>query len=92
MSHGLRRKPRQTTGSSSPILLLMSGVGIDYQAKTHKNDSGLHGQGLSVSAIVRKTEIDPKLVREYIEPGLRQPPTSRESQMPVIDPFASYLR
>ena len=87
-----RRRPRKTAGSSSPTLLLMSGVGIDYQAKTDKNDSGLLGQGLSASAIVRKADIDPKVVRKYIEPGLRQPPTSRESRIQVIDPFASYLR
>lgn len=39
----------------------------------------LHRQGLSVSAIARRTGRDPKTIRKYIERGSSRRPTARVS-------------
>ena len=52
----------------------------------------LQQQGLSVSAISRRTGFDRKTVRKYIKQGLTAPTYSARPPRPtVIDPFAHYL-
>ena len=53
----------------------------------------LHRQGLTVSAIARRLDMDRKTVRRYIERGL-EPPTygPRPPQPRSTDPFLPYLR
>jgi transposase len=54
----------------------------------------LHRQGLSISAIARRTGRDPKTVRKYIERGL-EPPVYGPRQVgrpSKIAPFLDYLR
>jgi transposase len=54
----------------------------------------LHRQGLSVSAIARRTGRDPKTVRKYIERGL-EPPAYRPRQAgrpSKLAPSLDYLR
>ncbi len=53
----------------------------------------LHRQGLSVSAIARRTGKDPKTVRKYIARGLEPPAYGpRPPRASVLDPFKAYLR
>jgi transposase len=54
----------------------------------------LHRQGLSVTAIARRTGRDPKTVRKYIEQGLELPAYGpRQAGRPnKIAPFVDYLR
>lgn len=54
----------------------------------------LHRQGLSVTAIARRTGRDPKTVRKYIERGLELPAYGpRQAGRPnKIVPFVDYLR
>ncbi len=54
----------------------------------------LHRQGLSVSAIARRTGRDPKTVRKYIERGLELPAYSHRSvgRPSKLAPFLDYLR
>ncbi len=54
----------------------------------------LHRQGLSVSAIARRTGRDPKTVRKYIARGLEPPAYSpRQAGRPSkLEPFLDYLR
>lgn len=54
----------------------------------------LHRQGLSVSAIARRTGRDPKTVRKYIARGLEPPAYSpRQAGRPSkLAPFLDYLR
>jgi len=53
----------------------------------------LHRQGLGVSAIARRTGLDRKTVRKYIESGL-EPPTygPRQPRPTKVRPFEPYLR
>lgn len=54
----------------------------------------LHRQGLSVTAIARRTGRDPKTVRKYIERGI-EPPAYRPRQVGrpnKIAPYLAYLR
>jgi transposase len=53
----------------------------------------LHRQGLSVSAIARRSGLDRKTVRKYLERGL-EPPTygPRPPRKTKITPFGRYLR
>jgi transposase len=54
----------------------------------------LHRQGLSISAIARRTGRDPKTVRKYIERGL-EPPAYRPRQAgrpSKLAPYLDYLR
>lgn len=54
----------------------------------------LHRQGLSVSAIARRTGRDPKTVRKYIERGL-EPPVYGPRQVgrpSKLAPYLDYLR
>lgn len=53
----------------------------------------LHRQGLSISAIARRTGRDPKTIRKYIERGL-EPPVYRPRQVGrpgKIAPYIGYL-
>ena len=54
----------------------------------------LHRQGLSVTAIARRTGRDPKTIRKYIERGLDLPAYGpRQVGRPnKIAPFVDYLR
>lgn len=53
----------------------------------------LHRQGLTLSAIARRTGLDRKTVRKYIERGLEAPVyTPRPPKEPVIAPWRDYLR
>src|SRR5690349_16346098 len=54
----------------------------------------LHRQGLSVSAIARRTGRDPKTVRKYIARGLEPPSYGprRATQPSKLAPFEAYLR
>ena len=54
----------------------------------------LHRQGLSISAITRRTGRDPKTVRKYIERGLELPTYSpRQAGRPSkLRPYLDYLR
>lgn len=53
----------------------------------------LHRQGLSVSAVARKSGVDRKTVRKYIERGVEAPAYGpRKLRQTVIDPFAANLR
>ena len=54
----------------------------------------LHRQGLSISAIARRTGRDPKTVRKYIERGLEPPGySSRHAGRPnKLAPYLDYLR
>ena len=54
----------------------------------------LHRQGLSISAIARRTGRDPKTVRKYIERGLEPPAYSaRQAGRPnKLAPYFDYLR
>ena len=50
----------------------------------------LHRQGLSVSAIARKSGIDRKTVRKYIGRGLEAPVYGpRKPRQAVVDPFTA---
>jgi transposase len=54
----------------------------------------LHGQGLSITAIARRTGRDPKTVRKYIERGL-EPPVYGPRQVgrpSKLAPYLDYLR
>ena len=54
----------------------------------------LHQQGLSISAIARRTGRDPKTIRKYIERGL-EPPTYGPRQVgrpSKLAPYLDYLR
>ena len=54
----------------------------------------LHRQGLSVSAIARRTGRDPKTVRKYVARGLEPPTYSpRQAGRPSkLAPYLDYLR
>ena len=53
----------------------------------------LHRQGLSVSAIARRTGLDRKTVRKYIESGLEPPAYGPRQPRPTkVSPFEPYLR
>nr|WP_211109551.1 IS21 family transposase [Azospirillum tabaci] len=53
----------------------------------------LHRQGLSVSAIARRTGLDRKTVRKYIERGLEAPVYGPRKPRPtVVAPYEEYLR
>ncbi len=53
----------------------------------------LHRQGLSVSAIARRTGLDRKTVRKYIESGLEPPAYGPRQPRPTkVRPFEPYLR
>ncbi|TPG36256.1 IS21 family transposase [Roseomonas nepalensis] len=53
----------------------------------------LHRQGLSVSAIARRTGLDRKTVRKYVERGLEPPAYGpRQPRGTLLDPFSRYLR
>ena len=53
----------------------------------------LHRQGLSVSAIARRTGLGRKTVRKYIERGLEPPAYGpRQPRGTLLDPFSRYLR
>ena len=54
----------------------------------------LHRQGLSVTAIARRTGRDPKTVRKYIERGLEPPAYGpRQARRPSkLAPYLVYLR
>ncbi len=53
----------------------------------------LHRQGLSVSAIARRTGLDRKTVRKYVERGLEPPVYGpRQPRGTLLDPFSRYLR
>lgn len=54
----------------------------------------LHRQGLSISAIARRTGRDPKTIRKYIERGLEPPAYSpRQAGRPSkLAPYLDYLR
>ncbi len=52
----------------------------------------LKRQGLSISAIARKTGLDRKTVRKYLERGLEAPSYSpRAPRARLIEPFEAYL-
>ena len=53
----------------------------------------LHRQGLSVSAIARRSGLDRKTVRKYIERGMEAPVYGpRAPRASLIDPYRDYLR
>ena len=54
----------------------------------------LHRQGLSVTAIARRTGLDPKTVRKYIERGIEPPAYGPRSvgRRSKLAPFMGYLR
>ena len=54
----------------------------------------LYRQGLSVSAIARRTGRDPKTIRKYIARGLEPPSYGprRATQPGKLSPFEAYLR
>jgi transposase len=53
----------------------------------------LHRQGLSVSAIARRTGVDRKTVRKYVEGGLKAPAYGpRLPRATKVTPFERYLR
>ena len=53
----------------------------------------LHRQGLSVSAIARRTGLDRKTVRKYVGRGLEPPVYGpRQPRGTLLDPFSRYLR
>lgn len=53
----------------------------------------LHRQGLSLSAIARRTGLDRKTVRKYVERGLEAPAyKARPAKEPIIAPWRDYLR
>jgi transposase len=53
----------------------------------------LHRQGLSMSAIARRTGLDRKTVRKYVERGLEPPVYGpRQPRGTLLDPFSRYLR
>jgi transposase len=53
----------------------------------------LHRQGLSISAIARRTGIDRKTIRKYIDQGLEAPVYGpRKPRVSVITPYETYLR
>ena len=53
----------------------------------------LHRQGLSVSAIARRTGLDRKTVSKYVERGLEAPAYGpRQPRATLLDPFNRYLR
>jgi len=53
----------------------------------------LHRQGLSVSAIARRTGLDRKAVRKYVESGLEPPAYGpRQPRLAKVSPFEPYLR
>ena len=50
-------------------------------------------QGLSVSAIARRTGLDRKTIRKYIAKGLEPPAyTPRPPRQTLVGPFEPYLR
>ena len=54
----------------------------------------LHRQGLSVTAIARRTGLDPKTIRKYIERGLEAPAYGPRSAAGgrALAPYVDYLR
>ena len=53
----------------------------------------LHRQGLSVSAIARRLDLDRKTVRKYIERGLEPPTYGPRAPRPMkIEPYLGFLR
>jgi transposase len=70
--------------------LVWEGAVVDLEELVSILD--LQQQGLSVSAISRRTGFDRKTVRKYIKQGLTAPTYSARPPRPtVIDPFARYL-
>ena len=50
-------------------------------------------QGLSVSAIARRTGLDRKTIRKYVAKGLEPPAyTPRPPRQTLVGPFEAYLR
>lgn len=53
----------------------------------------LHQEGLSISAIARRTGLDRKTVRKYLEQGLKAPCYGPRPPRPqLLDPYREYLR
>lgn len=53
----------------------------------------LHQEGLSISAIARRTGLDRKTVRKYLEQGLQAPRYGPRAPRPqLLDPFRAFLR
>src|SRR5277367_2720022 len=52
----------------------------------------LHRQGLSISEIARRLDVDRKTVRAYLAKGLQPPAYKKRASAPgVIEAFAPYL-
>ena len=52
----------------------------------------LKRQGLSISAIARRTGLDRKTIRKYLEQGLEVPSYSpRAPRVRLIEPYEAYL-
>jgi transposase-like protein len=53
----------------------------------------LHQEGLSISAIARRTGLSRKTVRKYLQQGLKVPRYGPRAPRPqLLDPFRAYLR
>lgn len=53
----------------------------------------LHQEGLSISAIARRTGLDRKTVRKYLKRGLKSPRYGPRAPRPqLLDPYRAYLR
>ncbi len=53
----------------------------------------LHQEGLSISAIARRTGLDRKTVRKYLKGGLKSPRYGPRAPRPqLLDPYRGYLR
>ena len=75
------------------LLLSCTGAALVFRLGEIVMILDLHRQGLSVSAIARRTGLDRKTVSKYVERGLEPPVYGpRQPRATLLDPFSRYLR